>query len=815
MQEDDDCDGVPNTNDICPGSDDNVDTDGDGVPDGCDKCEGHDDKVDVDKDTIPDACDPLIDSDGDGLSDDNEVAMGTDPNNSDSDGDGVFDGYEINNGTDPTDANVKPFTPLWAKTYLTYGDDDYVSAGCPTTDGGYIIVGKISTWIEGFYHPGASVVKLSADGAVEWKTELDVSDYSEGQYVVAYDVIQTTDGGYIVTGISYLYNDGQGQNVNEYTKVMKLSSDGTIEWSNWYSFQDSKHFLDNRSIRQTTDGGYIVAGIITEVNVGRNDYLVMKLSPEGSVEWNFTIDKPANGANSPDPIIRQTRDGGYMLAGSEVPGLSYTWLWKFSSNGILEWNATYKVVNHHYTPLDMQVDVDGGYILSTSYGLLKVSSDGTVVWNKDYNSGFALGNGRSIQQTADGGYFVACDRMGGLRVDHNGELSATCFRVSSLPTTTFIPNDEVVIDRTPVNIVYQDNIESPATVTTTDMTYTLNTICTNTGGSANTEAGANVVIQPTNPDTGETLATITFDEVTQGGETTVSDYAYGVPPPSGFEVLTDPPTYYEVHTTATFQGNVTVCFNYPGNLSQDTEQGLRLFHYEDTSNPRDGIPDTWVDVTTSLDMENNSICGSVTSFSPFAIFVKNQVPEPTPTVIITPTPEPTPTIVATPTPTPVVVITPTPQVTPTPEPTPTPQITPVPSPSPTVVITPTPQPSPCEAIKIDAAPEPLYIVMGKSAQEIVTVTCGDGSPSVNRLVTVKVKSCEDDEDEDDDDDKKDKYDRKKYDRKRVVVSPTNALTDENGQATFTITATKNIGNAKIQFEHQNLKDSVFVKVRKK
>ncbi|TVM02944.1 MAG: hypothetical protein CV087_07825, partial [Candidatus Brocadia sp. WS118] len=80
-----------------------------------------------------------------------------------------------------------------------------------------------------------------------------------------------------------------------------------------------------------------------------------------------------------------------------------------------------------------------------------------------------------------------------------------------------------------------------------------------------------------------------------------------------------------------------------------------------------------------------------------------------------------------------------------------------------------------------------------SAPETVTVTCGDGAPSANRLVTVEVKTG----------------------KKRVVVSPPNALTDENGQATFTITATKKTGNAKVQFKHQNLKDTVTVKVRKK
>jgi hypothetical protein len=54
---DTDADGVCDTFDICPGSDDTIDTDGDGVPDGCDLCPGGDDSIDTDVDGVADACD--------------------------------------------------------------------------------------------------------------------------------------------------------------------------------------------------------------------------------------------------------------------------------------------------------------------------------------------------------------------------------------------------------------------------------------------------------------------------------------------------------------------------------------------------------------------------------------------------------------------------------------------------------------------------------------------------------------------------------------------------------------------------------------
>ena len=73
---------------------------------------------------LPDPDDP--DSDGDGVSDGDEIAAGTDPTNSDSDGDGVTDGDEIAAGTNPTDPSDSSFG----------GNQIQVSeGGCSAVDG--------------------------------------------------------------------------------------------------------------------------------------------------------------------------------------------------------------------------------------------------------------------------------------------------------------------------------------------------------------------------------------------------------------------------------------------------------------------------------------------------------------------------------------------------------------------------------------------------------------------------------------------------------------------------------------------------------
>jgi hypothetical protein len=121
--------------------------------------------------------------------------------------------------------------------------------------------------------------------------------------------------------------------------------------------------------------------------------------------------------------------------------------------------------------------------------------------------------------------------------------------------------------------------------------------------ACNTPAGANVQV-----DLGSGTQA-TFGQVTTEGVTTVNASGTNPEPPQpNYQFLN---TFYDIATTAVFSGPVTLCLTYDDSgIPSDREQTLQLFHWNGTA---------WVDITTSLDTANNTICGQSTSLSPFAI----------------------------------------------------------------------------------------------------------------------------------------------------------------------------------------------------
>jgi len=126
-----------------------------------------------------------------------------------------------------------------------------------------------------------------------------------------------------------------------------------------------------------------------------------------------------------------------------------------------------------------------------------------------------------------------------------------------------------------------------------------------------TPEGSGVVVVPTDNKTGTTPVTLTFEEVMVSGGTTLVTSTTGPTPRPGFQ-LGHPATYYNITTTASSTGLIDVCISYVGVSFPPPPEALRLMHYENGQ---------WVDCTTVVDTQNQTVCGVVTSLSPFAIMV--------------------------------------------------------------------------------------------------------------------------------------------------------------------------------------------------
>ncbi|MCP4364800.1 MAG: hypothetical protein GY800_05815, partial [Planctomycetes bacterium] len=144
---------------------------------------------------------------------------------------------------------------------------------------------------------------------------------------------QTNDGGYVVASNTDAIGAGSSD-----VWVMKLGPDGTIEWQKAYW---EMYFDSSSSIQQTTDGGYIVAGHLQSLDDIGGDFWLLKLKSDGDVEWQKTY---GGNESSSASSVQQTADGGYIVAGVTWPsggGDEDIWVLKLRPDGDVEWQKTY------------------------------------------------------------------------------------------------------------------------------------------------------------------------------------------------------------------------------------------------------------------------------------------------------------------------------------------------------------------------------------------------------------------------------------------------------------------------------------------
>jgi Secretion system C-terminal sorting domain len=326
-----------------------------------------------------------------------------------------------------------------------------------TTDGGYIDGGLTYSDdgdIEAFNGlVDYFVVKLNSLGSIEWTQTLGGSNDDR-----AYTIIQTSDGGYIAAGLTQS-DDGDvlGFHGDKDAWVVKLNNEGMIEWQKSLG---GSGWDEARSVIEATDGGYAVAGRSSSIdgdaegNHGLSDFWVVKLTSTGTIEWQ----KSYGGSNEDlARSIKQTSDGGYILAGatkstdvdvSNNNGNVDFWIVKLGYLGAIEWETALGGLGADYAG-DI-IEVSNGYVVCGytgsgntgdvtghqglfDYWIVKLNKSGALVWQKTY--GGSDGDwGRSIIQTSDGMYVVAGETKSknGDVVGNNGIQVAWVLKLDTL-----------------------------------------------------------------------------------------------------------------------------------------------------------------------------------------------------------------------------------------------------------------------------------------------------------------------------------------------------------------------------------------------
>jgi hypothetical protein len=214
---------------------------------------------------------------------------------------------------------------------------------------------------------------LGRAGDIEWQHRYATLGWTE-----AASVQQTSDNGFIVAGKAAVTNLGT------VAWVFKTDLAGNIIWQKGYGLTIDNHAY---SIRQTSDGGYIVIGDVWRQGqygvFDSSTALFLRLDELGNIIWEKTY--AAGNVNRP-LSVGETSDNGFIISGGASPlsdgsGIGGPWLLKLDSGGKMLWEKLYGGSNDFLsTVVETRSGglVAAGLISNSWIWVLRLDDNGTV-----------------------------------------------------------------------------------------------------------------------------------------------------------------------------------------------------------------------------------------------------------------------------------------------------------------------------------------------------------------------------------------------------------------------------------------------------
>ena len=325
-----------------------------------------------------------------------------------------------------TSSNIKRGCS-WFIFSNTYNDAsfDYGRYLIQTNDHGYLVAGNTS--LLGDDYSNVLMLKVDHTGEQVWR-----KDYTYSSNDRVNTVIELEDGSLVMAGFST-----SNTNSSKDLLIMRTDSEGNTEWQSIYG--DTRDEIAN-SISSASDGGFIIAGEITNENTGNSSCYLLKVNNNGEFEWDRSF---GGSLNDQGFSLISANDGGFVITGvtrSQNDSSGDLWLIKVNNTGEILWEKTFGGENFE-SGRSLQQTSDEGYIIvgqTESFGngnndayLLKTDSQGNEIWSRTYG-GSGTDQGRYVVETLDQGYIISgytdsYGSMGGfnfwlIKTDSNGDL---------------------------------------------------------------------------------------------------------------------------------------------------------------------------------------------------------------------------------------------------------------------------------------------------------------------------------------------------------------------------------------------------------